>query len=319
MANIDNLATNQDLIAIANGIRHATRTTEPMTISQMSERLGSIRVIERGVVKASFNAQGPLLLGVYNTLLAHFFIAMPRANKDADTVALVVPETRLNYNAQTGELYLEYKTPVNAEAEIIVLDMLLSKGEVSEGIFLSMHDNSSKVKAEDLQKEVSRAQAVEVALGQRVDGVNSRIDNAAQAITANRADLSSLKQSLKDLDNIRRGAALGATAVQSLAGVATEQWVNNSGFGKVSTLFTGGVADGFDYAELSSCKFVIVHGYAEGASSSSLMTFVFVPQVLADEAEVWTNDIRVAKQGDIVRWSFGGTSKFFATMIVGVR
>lgn len=137
MAELEDIANNQNMVDIANAIRKATRSTEPMTIPEMPERMLDIRVIEKALVTADFSATGPLLLGTYNTTEHHFFLALPKSNNDLATLTKTELESNLVYDGETGELWLNYNRPVNEQADIYVLDMLIPNEEETEGVIIA--------------------------------------------------------------------------------------------------------------------------------------------------------------------------------------
>ena len=108
MANLEDVATNAHIQAIADGIRNITRTTEDMTIPEMPERLLAIKVVEVRNVSPNFSAHGPVSLGRYQTMIKHLFIVSPQTNDDALLLSRVAPEIKLIYDEATGDLLLDY-------------------------------------------------------------------------------------------------------------------------------------------------------------------------------------------------------------------
>jgi len=138
MATYDDIATNQHILDIANGIRAITRTTEGMTIPEMPERLTSIRVVEHREVEVDLNDSSLVVsLGVYQNDLKHLFIVTPKTSADASILQRVKPEIELNYDAETGELSMGYQSPADSLVTLLVVDLLLSNDAEDAGFLIT--------------------------------------------------------------------------------------------------------------------------------------------------------------------------------------
>ena len=143
MANLEDVATNAHIQAIADGIRSITRTTEDMTIPEMPERLLAIKVVEVRNVSPNFSAHGPVSLGRYQTMIKHLFIVSPQTNDDALLLSRVAPEIKLIYDEATGDLLLDYLVQKNVTIDLVVADYLLPEDTNTQGFLIGQGDSSS--------------------------------------------------------------------------------------------------------------------------------------------------------------------------------
>lgn len=139
MASIKDVATNEDMVKIANAIRAVTRTTGKMTIPQMPERLWDISVIVTRDVVADFSEGTSLVLGTFDTTIKHLFIVSPTTSEDSVLLAKVKAELELAYDTDTGELVITYERPRDeaSSVNLKVVDMLLPQQDVSAGFLVN--------------------------------------------------------------------------------------------------------------------------------------------------------------------------------------
>ena len=105
MADFTDIASNEDMVAIANGIRAVTRTEEGMTIPEMPERLLNIKVAVVDDKICDFSTGERISLGTFDTVIRHLFIVSPKTTADLALLAETEPELELTYDAETGELF----------------------------------------------------------------------------------------------------------------------------------------------------------------------------------------------------------------------
>ena len=148
MATIDDVATNEQIQAIADGIRRVTRTNTQMTIPEMPGRLLQIRVIE--VQKLSVTLTGSVNLGEYDTDLSHLFIAVPETSADAQKLSDAEPELKLDYT--NGELTMTCNVATEEEISILVADCLLAGDSDSYGFLISSGGATAGAKPYDSTK-----------------------------------------------------------------------------------------------------------------------------------------------------------------------
>lgn len=156
MADFSDVAVNADMVKIANAIRRITRTSAKMTISEMPGRLTDIRVLEYAEIEISFAKAGNQLLGQYITQYPHLFMVLPKANEDAEALAMVDPEITLVYDKE-GNLYLTTSLAENIAAKLIVIDFLLPSDEETRGMLI-YSSGEGKIEGYDARKPYKRGQ-----------------------------------------------------------------------------------------------------------------------------------------------------------------
>lgn len=157
MATFDDVVTNEQIQAIAEGIRQVTRTTEPMTVPEMPGRLLQIKVVETKDVSVSFSTASPLALGTFSTAVQHLFIVTPKTSADAKLLQKVKPEIELAYDTETGVLSLAYSISRDVEIDFLVADLLLSGTDSSKG-FLIVAGGSSALDLYDPTSDYDKGQ-----------------------------------------------------------------------------------------------------------------------------------------------------------------
>ena len=157
MATFDDVVTNEQIQAIAEGIRQITRTTEPMTVPEMPDRLLQIKVVETKDVSVSFSTASPLALGTFSTAIQHLFIVTPKTSADAKLLQKVKPEIELAYDTETGVLSLAYSVSRDIEINFLVADLLLSELDSSKG-FLVVAGGSSALDLYDPTSDYDKGQ-----------------------------------------------------------------------------------------------------------------------------------------------------------------
>ena len=139
MADIEDVAKNEDMVKIANAIRKITRTNERLTIPQMSEILLNVKVITTKEVIVDFSTGESVSLGEYDTTIKHLFIVTPNTTEDSELLAKVKAELNLEYNETTGILKINFAKPNSKanEVNLKVVDMLLGETETSSGFLVN--------------------------------------------------------------------------------------------------------------------------------------------------------------------------------------
>ena len=150
MADFTDIASNEDMVAIANGIRAVTRTEEGMTIPEMPERLLNIKVVMADDKICDFSTGERISLGTFDTVIRHLFIVSPKTTADLALLAETEPELELTYNAETGELFLEYAVAQEAamEVKLTIVDLLLSSENDSRGFLVNRSAKFDKLVTE---------------------------------------------------------------------------------------------------------------------------------------------------------------------------
>lgn len=140
MAVIEDVASNADMIKIANAVRAVTRTKGKMTIPQMPERLMNIQVVVTKDVAADFSTGNSIVLGTFDSVMNHLFIVSPKTSADAVLLAKVKAELELTYSKETGELSVTYERPQLAASAVNlkIVDMLLSEQDTSAGFLVNL-------------------------------------------------------------------------------------------------------------------------------------------------------------------------------------
>lgn len=140
MAKIEDVASNADMIKIANAVRAVTRTKGKMTIPQMPERLMNIQVVVTKDVAADFSTGNSIVLGTFDSVMNHLFIVSPKTSADAVLLAKVKAELELTYSKETGELSVTYERPQLAASAVNlkIVDMLLSEQDTSAGFLVNL-------------------------------------------------------------------------------------------------------------------------------------------------------------------------------------
>lgn len=140
MAKIEDVASNADMIKIANAVRAVTRTNGKMTIPQMPERLMNIQVVVTKDVAADFSTGNSIVLGTFDSVMNHLFIVSPKTSADAVLLAKVKAELELTYSKETGELSVTYERPQLAASAVNlkIVDMLLSEQDTSAGFLVNL-------------------------------------------------------------------------------------------------------------------------------------------------------------------------------------
>ena len=195
MATIDDVATNEQIQAIADGIRRVTRTTESMTIPEMPGRLLQIRVIE--VAKLSVELAASVSLGKYDTNLSHLFIAVPETSADAQKLSDAEPELKLAYTS--GELTMTCNAATGEEISILVADCLLPGDSDSYGFLISSGGAQAGAKSYDSTKAYKAGETFFYADKYQVTLVAHEAEEYTpehNAILATAADLASVSQGL---------------------------------------------------------------------------------------------------------------------------
>lgn len=163
MANFNDIATNQDMVNIANAIRTVTRTTDGMTISEMPERLWNIRVVQTIVKTITVEqAATSLMLGVFDGKIKHLFIVTPLNTQDAVILAKAKANLPLSI-VQTGgddnslvniSLETEKAIPQETQLQFRIIDLLLPNDEATAGFVVNASTGSGG-KAELYDTEAS--------------------------------------------------------------------------------------------------------------------------------------------------------------------
>ena len=195
MATIDDVATNEQIQAIADGIRSVTRTREQMTIPEMPGRLLQIRVIE--VTKLSVALAASVSLGEYDTSLSHLFIAVPETSADAQKLSDAEPELKLDY--ASGELTMTCNVATEEGISILVADCLLAGGSESYGFLISSRGATAGAKPYDSTKAYKAGETFFYANRYQVTLVAHEAEEYTSehnAILATAADLASVSQGL---------------------------------------------------------------------------------------------------------------------------
>lgn len=151
MAKFNDIASNQDMVNIANAIRAVTRTTGKMTIPEMPERLWNIRVIETRDVVIDLTLPTEVSLGLYATDIKHLFIVTPSTSADVALFAKADAELALDYSEETGELKVHFQksVPEGNQVNVKVVDMLLAEVETSSGFLVNQALGGGKTEAYD--------------------------------------------------------------------------------------------------------------------------------------------------------------------------
>ena len=139
MATLDDVATNQDMVNIANAIRKVTRSTGKMTVLQMPERLTQIRVAEKKEVTVNLNNNDRIVLSTYDTSIKHLFLVTPKTTDDANLFTKTAPELELQFDQETGELVMLYTPHEDAvDISMVLVDILLPDDETSIGFLVNV-------------------------------------------------------------------------------------------------------------------------------------------------------------------------------------
>lgn len=147
MAGFNDVATNKEILRIADAIRAVTRTAEGMTIPEMPDRLMEIRVVECKDVQVQLNTQGEVLLGVFDQELKHMFVVTPYTDQDNEAVNAAGVQRELIFDQGTGSLYLYEEVETELTARFIVMDFLLASDQTSGGVMMKdeIQDISGKL------------------------------------------------------------------------------------------------------------------------------------------------------------------------------
>lgn len=135
MATIDDVVTNEDILAIANAIRRVTRTSGTMRVGDMPERLLDVRVVEYKEQAYDFSAGNSVQLGTYDVALKHMFLVFPADNASSTLLGKTKPSIALVFNGE-GVLSLSHAKNVPDTISLVVVDLLLASDATSTGYVL---------------------------------------------------------------------------------------------------------------------------------------------------------------------------------------
>lgn len=154
MAGYRDVATDQDMIRIANAIRAVSRTSEGMTIPEMAERLLDVRVVEYSEHEAVIAASS-VNIGTYDPNIKHLFVVLPLSITSVDALKKANAAPELVFDAETGDLSLEVEEATGDEVSLMVLDFLLAAStEESVGVLVYHRDTIEGIKVGDSLQEV---------------------------------------------------------------------------------------------------------------------------------------------------------------------
>ena len=148
MADFNDVATNAEILRIAEAIRKATRTAEGMTIPEMPDRLMDIRVVEFHRQLVNLATPGDVEIAKYDAQLKHLFVATPYADTDNTTLTEALAQRALIFDQESGSLYM-HTGAAAGQVELVVIDLLLATDEESGGILIS----GSEFQVTDVQVE----------------------------------------------------------------------------------------------------------------------------------------------------------------------
>ena len=143
MADFSDVATNAQMVAIANAIRGITRTSGPMTIPEMPGRLLEIRVVEWRAVSVSFSTGTSAVLGTFDSNIKHVFMVLPASNADAEKLSRVDASSALDYDSATGVLSMEFSRAQELAIDFVVVDFLLSTDSETIGMLVAGSANGA--------------------------------------------------------------------------------------------------------------------------------------------------------------------------------
>lgn len=143
MADFSDVATNAQVVAIANAIRGITRTSGSMTIPQMPGRLLEIRVLEWRAVSVSFSTGTSAVLGTFDSNIKHVFMVLPASNEDAEKLSRVDASSALDYDSATGVLSMQFSRAQELAIDFVVVDFLLSTDSETIGMLVAGSANGA--------------------------------------------------------------------------------------------------------------------------------------------------------------------------------
>lgn len=135
MGTFNDVATNAEILRIAQAIRAITRSDAEMTIPEMPDMIMGLKVAEVSRVAIGFASESKYsVLGQYNTELKHLFVAFPATYESGEALVKAKVLTELEYDAETGVLTMHYRKMSSMQCQLIVVDMLATPDSSSEGV-----------------------------------------------------------------------------------------------------------------------------------------------------------------------------------------
>lgn len=144
MADFEDVVSNEQVAAIADVIRHVTRTTAGMTVPQMPERLSEIRatMYARETVAVQRGSTEFVISGI-DTEYKHMLVAIPATNDDYEKLASLSPAIEGSYNA--GEARFQIKSQSkDLSINLIVIDYLLAQSDTTAAFCIPTFDGYLK-------------------------------------------------------------------------------------------------------------------------------------------------------------------------------
>lgn len=144
MADFEDVVSNEQVAAIADVIRHVTRTTAGMTVPQMPERLSEIRatMYARETVAVQHGATEFVISGI-DTDYKHMLVVIPATNDDYEKLASLSPAIEGSYDA--GEVRFQIKSPSkDLSIALIVIDYLLAQSDTTAAFCIPTFDGYLK-------------------------------------------------------------------------------------------------------------------------------------------------------------------------------
>lgn len=144
MADFEDVVSNEQVAAIADVIRHVTRTAAGMTVPQMPERLSEIRatMYARETVAVQHGATEFVISGI-DTEYKHMLVVIPATNDDYEKLASLSPAIEGSYNA--GEARFQIESPSkDLSVALIVIDYLLAQSDTTAAFCIPTFDGYLK-------------------------------------------------------------------------------------------------------------------------------------------------------------------------------
>lgn len=140
MADFEDVVSNEQIAAIADAIRHVTRTSGSMTIPQMPERLSEIRatMYARETVELHHDANEFVISGI-DTNYKHLLVVIPATSEDGEKLAKLSPVVEGSYYA--GEVTFRINSPgEDLSIGLIVIDYLLAQSDTTAAFCIPTFD-----------------------------------------------------------------------------------------------------------------------------------------------------------------------------------
>ncbi len=141
MADFNDVATNENIQAIADAVRRVTRSNASMTIPEIAAILGTLNLVEVREVEVSIEPGMTTLYGVtsYDTTIKHLFLFFPKDYVAGKVFGDIAPTVVVQASG-----YIDF-TLARAHAEgdvksVVMLDFLISDEATTKGYFMQNMD-----------------------------------------------------------------------------------------------------------------------------------------------------------------------------------